>query len=153
VVRGAMLAHKAEDEGIACAEMIATGHGHVNYDAIPGIVYTEPEVASVGKSEEDLIEAGVEYNVGRFRFMANGRAKALNQIDGFVKVIADKQTDRLLGVHIVGARAGDLIAEAAVAIEFKASAEDIARACHAHPTLSEVLKEAALDACGRAIHA
>jgi dihydrolipoamide dehydrogenase len=152
VIRGPMLAHKAEEEGIACAEQIVTGYGHVNYDAIPGIVYTHPEVASVGKTEEQLKEAGIEYRKGVFPFRANGRARALGQIEGTVKILADAQTDRVLGVHILGPRAGDLIAEAAVAIEFGASSEDIARSSHAHPTLAEAVKEAALAVDGRAIH-
>ncbi len=152
VIEGPMLAHKAEEEGIACVEQIVTGYGHVNYDAIPGVVYTHPEVASVGKTEEQLKEAGVAYNKGKFPFIANGRAKALAQTDGFVKILADKRTDRVLGVHIIGPRAGDLIAEAVVAIEFGASSEDIARSSHAHPTLAEVVKEAAFAVDGRAIH-
>jgi dihydrolipoamide dehydrogenase len=147
-----MLAHKAEDEGVAAAEFIATGYGHVNYDAVPSIVYTEPEIASVGKSEDELKAAGREYKKGSFPFAVNGRAKALNSTDGYVKVLADAKTDRLLGVHILGPRAGDIIAEAAAAIEFSASAEDLARTCHAHPTLSEALKEAALAVANRAIH-
>jgi dihydrolipoamide dehydrogenase len=152
VIRGPMLAHKAEDEGIACVESIVTGHGHVNYDAIPGVVYTQPELASVGKTEEQLQEAGTEYKKGAFPFRPNGRARALGQVEGFVKVLAHARTDRILGVHILGPRAGDLIAEAAVAIEFGASSEDLARASHAHPTLAEVLKEAALGVSGRSIH-
>jgi dihydrolipoamide dehydrogenase len=152
VIPGPMLAHKAEDEGVACAEFIRTGYGHVNYDAIPNVVYTHPEVASVGKTEEELKAAGVAYRKGSFPFMANGRAKALAQIDGRVKVLADAATDRILGVHILGPRAGDLIAEAVAAIEFGASSEDLARTCHAHPTLAEVVKEAALAVDGRAIH-
>jgi dihydrolipoamide dehydrogenase len=152
VIRGAMLAHKAEEEGVACAEYIVTGYGHVNYDAIPAVAYTHPEIASVGKTEEQLKEAGIEYRKGKFPFLANGRAKALNQTDGFVKILADKTTDRVLGVHIIGPRAGDLIAEAAVAIEFGASSEDIARSSHAHPTLAEVIKEAAFAVDDRAIH-
>lgn len=151
-IAGPMLAHKAEDEGMAAAEYIATGYGHVNYDAVPSIVYTEPEIASVGKSEDDLKAAGIEYRKGSFPFNVNGRAKALAQTDGYVKILADAKTDRVLGVHILGPRAGDLIAEAAAAIEFGASAEDLARTCHAHPTLAEVLKEAALAVAGRAIH-
>jgi dihydrolipoamide dehydrogenase len=147
-----MLAHKAEDEGMAAAEFIATGYGHVNYDAIPSVVYTEPEIASVGKTEDELKAAGREYRKGSFPFNVNGRAKALGQTDGYVKVLADAKTDRVLGVHILGPRAGDLIAEAAAAIEFGASAEDLARTCHAHPTLAEVFKEAALSVAGRAIH-
>jgi dihydrolipoamide dehydrogenase len=152
VIAGPMLAHKAEEEGIACVERIATGYGHVNYDAIPGVVYTHPEIAAVGKTEEQLKEAGVEYKKGTFPFMANGRAKALNQTDGQVKILADAVTDRILGVHIIGPRAGDLIAELAVAIEFGASSEDVARSVHAHPTLAEVVKEAALAVAGRALH-
>jgi dihydrolipoamide dehydrogenase len=152
VIVGPMLAHKAEDEGIACAELIVTGYGHVNYDAIPGIVYTHPEVAGVGKTEEELKEAGIPYKKGMFPFAANGRARALGETDGRVKILAHADTDRVLGVHIVGPRAGDLIAEAAVSIEFGASAEDIARATHAHPTLAEVMKEAALGVDNRRIH-
>jgi len=151
-IAGPMLAHKAEDEGMAAAEFIVTGYGHVNYDAVPSIVYTEPEIASVGKSEDELKAAGVEYRKGSFSFTANGRAKALGQSDGYVKMLADAKTDRVLGVHILGPRAGDLIAEAAAAIEFGASAEDVARTCHAHPTLAEAVKEAALAVAGRAIH-
>jgi dihydrolipoamide dehydrogenase len=153
VIRGPMLAHKAEDEGVACIEGIVTGYGHVNYDAIPNVVYTAPEVASVGKSEEDLKQAGVEYRKGSFPFSANGRARALGHVEGRVKVLADASTDRVLGVHILGARAGDLIAEAAAAIEFGATSEDIARTSHAHPTLAEALKEAALAVGGRALNA
>lgn len=152
VIAGPMLAHKAEEEGIACVEQIATGYGHVNYDAIPGVCYTHPEVASVGKTEEQLTEAGIAFRKGKFPFRANGRARALGQVDGFVKLLADAKTDRLLGVHIIGPRAGDLIAEAAVAIEFGASAEDVARTSHAHPTLAEAIKEAAFDVDGRVIH-
>jgi len=152
VIRGPMLAHKAEEEGVACVEGIVTGYGHVNYDAIPGVAYTHPEIASVGKTEEQLQEAGIPYRKGKFPFLANGRAKALNQTEGFVKILAHEETDRVLGVHIIGPRAGDLIAEAAVAIEFGASSEDIARASHAHPTLAEVVKEAAFAVDGRAIH-
>ena len=152
LIAGPMLAHKAEEEGIACVERIVTGSGHVNYDAIPNVVYTNPEVASVGKTEEELKQAQVPYRKGSFPFAANGRARALHQTDGFVKVLAHAQTDRVLGVHVVGPRAGDLIAEVAVAVEFGASSEDIARAVHAHPTLAEVVKEAALAVDGRAIH-
>ena len=152
VIRGPMLAHKAEDEGIACVEHLVTGHGHVNYDAIPNVVYTSPEVAGVGKTEEELKAAGIEYRKGSFPFMANGRAKALGHTEGRVKILAHAKTDRVLGAHILGARAGDLIAELAIAIEFGASSEDLARACHAHPTLPEVIKEAALAVDGRAIH-
>jgi dihydrolipoamide dehydrogenase len=152
VIAGPMLAHKAEEEGVACVEHIVTGYGHVNYDAIPGIVYTHPEIATVGKSEEQLEAAGVEYRKGVFPFTANGRAKALASTEGRVKILADAVTDRVLGVHILGPRAGDLIAEAAVAMEFGASSEDIARSCHAHPTLSEAVREAALDVDERAIN-
>ncbi|WP_166830766.1 dihydrolipoyl dehydrogenase [Thalassoroseus pseudoceratinae] len=152
VIQGPMLAHKAEEEGIACVEYLATGYGHINYDTIPGVVYTHPEIASVGKTEEQLKEAGVEYRKGSFPFIANGRARSIDETDGKIKVLADAKTDRILGVHIIGARAGDLIAEAAVAMEFGASSEDLARACHAHPTLAEALKEAALAVDGRAIH-
>ncbi|MEM7587784.1 MAG: dihydrolipoyl dehydrogenase [Acidobacteriota bacterium] len=152
VIVGPMLAHKAEHEGVACAEFLATGIGHVNYDAIPGIVYTHPEIATVGKSEEQLEEAGIKYRKGKFPFSANGRAKALAQTDGQVKVLADAETDRVLGVHIIGPRAGDLIAEAAVAMEFGASSEDIARSVHAHPTLAEAVKEAALAVDKRTIN-
>jgi dihydrolipoamide dehydrogenase len=152
VIRGPMLAHKAEEEGVACVEHLATGHGHVDYDAIPNVVYTSPEVASVGKTEEELKEAGREYRKGSFPFLANGRARALGHTEGRVKILADAKTDRILGVHVLGPRAGDLIAEAAVAIAFGASSEDLARACHAHPTLPEVMKEAAMAVSGRAIH-
>lgn len=152
VIGGAMLAHKAEEEGIACAEHIATGHGHVNYHTIPGVIYTSPEIASVGETEDGLKERGHAVRVGRFSFAANGRARAAGHTTGFVKVIADKETDRVLGVHIIGAHAGELIAECAVAMEFGASSEDIARCCHAHPTLSEAVKEAALAVDRRAIH-
>ncbi|MEO1249670.1 MAG: dihydrolipoyl dehydrogenase [Pseudomonadota bacterium] len=149
---GPMLAHKAEEEGVAVAEILAGQHGHVNYDAIPGVVYTWPEVASVGKTEQELKEAGVEYTVGKFPFSANGRARAMNATEGFVKILAQKDTDRVLGVHILGAEAGTMIAEAAMAIEFGASSEDVARTCHAHPTLNEAVKEAALAAGGSPIH-
>jgi len=152
VIAGPMLAHKAEDEGVALAEVLAGQAGHVNYAAIPGIVYTWPEVASVGETEETLKEAGTAYTVGKFPFTANGRARAMAATDGFVKILADKTTDRLLGAHIVGPDAGTLIAEIVTAIEFGASAEDVARICHAHPTLSEAVKEAALAVEGRAIH-
>jgi dihydrolipoamide dehydrogenase len=152
VIAGPMLAHKAEDEGMAVAEILAGQAGHVNYDVIPGVVYTFPEIASVGKTEEELKEQGVAYNTGKFPFTANGRAKANQQTDGFVKILADAKTDRVLGVHIVGADAGNMIAEAAVAMEFGASSEDIARTCHAHPTLPEAVKEAALAVAKRAIH-
>ncbi|GMW00932.1 MAG: dihydrolipoyl dehydrogenase [Candidatus Hydrogenedentota bacterium] len=152
VIAGPMLAHKAEEEGIACVEGIVKGHCHVNYDAIPGIVYTHPEIASVGKTEEQLKDAGIEYRKGVFPFIANGRAKALGETGGRVKMLADAKTDRILGVHILGPHAGDLIAECAVAIEFGASSEDLARSSHAHPTLAECVKEAALAVDGRAIH-
>jgi dihydrolipoamide dehydrogenase len=152
VIPGPMLAHKAEEEGIACVEMIATGHGHIDYNTIPSIVYTHPEIASVGKSEEQLKDEGVDYKKGSFPFMANGRARANDDTEGWVKVLADAATDRVLGVHIIGDSAGDLIAECATAMAFAASSEDIARACHAHPTLSEAVKEAALGVAGRAIH-
>lgn len=152
VIRGAMLAHKAEEEGIAAVEFMAGKHGHVNYDAIPNVVYTSPEIASVGKTEEELKAAGIPYKKGSFPFRFNGRARAMNAVDGFAKVLAHETTDRVLGVHIIGAQAGHLIAEAAVAIDMEASAEDIARTSHAHPTLSEVVKEAALAVDKRAIH-
>ncbi|SPF77265.1 Dihydrolipoyl dehydrogenase 3 [Aliiroseovarius pelagivivens] len=153
VTEGPMLAHKAEDEGMAAAESIAGQAGHVNYDVIPGVIYTSPEVASVGKTEQELKEAGVDYKVGKFSFMGNGRAKAVFMGDGFVKILADKATDRVLGVHIMGPTAGELIHEACVLMEYGGSAEDLARTCHAHPTFSEAVREAAL-ACGDgAIHA
>jgi dihydrolipoamide dehydrogenase len=152
VIKGPMLAHKAEDEGIAMAEILAGQAGHVNYGVIPGVVYTSPEVAAVGKTEEELKSEGIEYKAGKFLFLANGRAKANQTTDGFVKVLADAKTDRVLGVHIVGPMAGELIHEAAVLMEFGGSAEDLARTCHAHPTLSEAVKEAALAVAGRAIH-
>ena len=152
VIRGPMLAHKAEEEGIACVERIATGYGHVSYDAIPNVVYTQPEVASVGRTEEQLQQDGREYRKGVFQFRGNGRARVLGHTEGRVKILADAQTDRILGVHILGPRAGDLIAEAVVAMEFGASSEDLARTSHAHPTLSEVIKEAALAVAGRALH-
>ena len=152
VIAGPMLAHKAEDEGVAVAEIIAGQAGHVNYDAIPGVVYTWPEVASVGKTEEQLKAEGVDYKTGKFPFTANGRARAMAMTDGFVKVLADAKTDRILGAHIIGANAGDLIAEIVIGMEFGAAAEDIARSSHAHPTLNEAVKEAALAADGRAIH-
>ncbi len=152
VITGPMLAHKAEEEGVALAESLAGQAGHVNYGVIPSVVYTYPEVATVGKTEEELKEAGIKYKSGKFPFMANGRAKANRQTDGFVKVLADKTTDRVLGVHIVGPMAGEMIGEAAVIMEFGGSAEDLARTCHAHPTLTEAIKEAALAADNRAIH-
>src|SRR5262249_27653245 len=152
VIAGPMLAHKAEDEGVAVAEILAGQAGHVNYDVIPNVVYTYPEIASVGKSEEELKAAGIGYAVGRFPFTANGRAKVNLQTEGFVKILADAKTDRVLGVHIMGPDAGNMIAEAAVAMEFGAAAEDIARTCHAHPTLTEAVKEAALAVGKRSIH-
>ncbi|MFC0410721.1 dihydrolipoyl dehydrogenase [Roseomonas elaeocarpi] len=152
VIAGPMLAHKAEEEGVAAAEIIAGQHGHVNYAAIPGVVYTWPEVATVGETEEQLKERGQAYTVGKFPFTANGRARAMGSTDGFVKILADKQTDRVLGAHILGPDAGTLIAEMVMAIEFGASAEDVARTCHAHPSLNEAVKEAALAADGRALH-
>lgn len=151
-IRGPKLAHKASHEAIACVERIVTGYGHVNYETIPGVVYTYPEVASVGKTEEQLQEAGRKYRRGAFLLRASGRARTLGETEGTVKILADKATDRVLGVHVLGARAGDLIAEAATAMEFGASAEDLARVCHAHPTLAESLGEAALDVDRRAIH-
>ncbi len=152
-VPGMMLAHKAEDEGVALAEILAGKHGHVNYGVIPGVIYTTPEVASVGRTEESLKEEGRAYKVGKFPFMGNARAKAVFQAEGFVKMIADKETDRILGCHIIGPAAGDLIHEVCVAMEFGASAQDLAMTCHAHPTWSEAVREAAL-ACGDgAIHA
>jgi dihydrolipoamide dehydrogenase len=152
VIRGPMLAHKAEDEGIAVAEILAGEAGHVNYDVIPNVIYTFPEIACVGRSEEELKNAGVPYSVGKFPFTANGRAKINRTTDGFVKVLADAETDRVLGVHIICAAASEMIAEAAVLMEFGGSAEDLARTCHAHPTLTEAVKEAALAVAKRAIH-
>ena len=152
VIAGPMLAHKAEDEGVAVAEILAGQAGHVNYDVIPGVVYTAPEVATVGKTEEELKAAGIAYNVGKFPFTANGRAKVNKTTDGFVKVLADAATDRILGVHMIGPHVGELIAEAAVIMEFGGSAEDLARTCHAHPTLAEAVKEAALSVAKRPIH-
>jgi len=152
VVAGPMLAHKAEDEGVAVAEILAGQAGHVNYDVIPGVVYTTPEVSAVGKTEEELKQAGVAYTVGRFPFTANGRSKVYQTTEGFVKVLADAKTDRVLGVHIIGREAGEMIHEAAVLMEFGGSAEDLARTCHAHPTRSEAIKEAALAVGKRAIH-
>lgn len=152
VIEGPMLAHKAEDEGVAVAERLAGQAGHVNYDVIPSVIYTQPEVASVGKTEEELKEAGVAYTAGKFPFTANGRAKVNRTTDGFVKVLADASTDRILGVHMIGPHVGELIAEAAVIMEFGGSAEDLARTCHAHPTLSEAVKEAALSVGKRALH-
>ena len=152
VIAGPMLAHKAEDEGVVLAEMLDGQSGHIDYNLIPGVVYTWPEVANVGQTEEQLKDAGVKYKVGKFPFMANGRARAMNAIDGFVKIIADAKTDRVLGCHIVGPEAGTLIAEVVLGMEFGTSAEDIARTCHAHPTLEEVVKEAALAVSGGQIH-
>jgi len=147
-----MLAHKAEDEGVILAEMLAGQTGHIDYDLVPGVVYTWPEAAQVGKTEEQLKKDGVKYKVGKFPFTANGRARAMNSTDGFVKIIADEASDRVLGVHIIGPEAGTLIAECVIAMEFGASSEDIARTCHAHPTLEEAVKEAALAVDGRPIH-
>jgi dihydrolipoamide dehydrogenase len=152
VIKGPMLAHKAEEEGVALAEILASQAGHVNYDVIPSVIYTAPEVASVGKSEEELKEAGIDYKVGKFPFTANGRAKVNRATEGFVKILVETGTDRVLGVHIIGADAGTMIAEAAVLMEFGGSAEDLARTCHAHPTLNEAIKEAALAVDKRAIH-
>jgi len=152
VIKGPMLAHKAEEEGVALAEILAGQAGHVNYDVIPSVIYTAPEVASVGKTEEELKDAGIDYKVGKFPFTANGRAKVNRTTEGFVKILADEATDRVLGAHIIGADAGTMIAEAAVLMEFGGSAEDLARACHAHPTLNEAVKEAALAVDKRAIH-
>ena len=151
-IAGPMLAHKAEDEGVAIAERLAGKAGHVNYGVIPAVVYTWPEIASVGQTEDELKAQGIAYNVGKFPFTANGRARAMGDTDGFVKLLADKTTDRLLGAHIVGPDAGTLIAELAIAMEFGASAEDVARTCHAHPSLEEAVKEAALAVDGRALH-
>jgi dihydrolipoamide dehydrogenase len=147
-----MLAHKAEEEGIACAEYLATGQGHVNYDAIPGVVYTQPEIASVGRTEEQLNQEGIVFRKGIFPFRANGRAHTLGKTEGKVKLLADAKTDRILGAHILGLHAGDLINEMAVAIAFGASSEDLARCCHAHPTLGEALREGALAVDRRTIH-
>ncbi len=152
VIDGPMLAHKAEEEGIAVAELIAGQSGHVNYDIIPGVIYTSPEVAYVGKTEEELKEKKINFKVGKFPFMANSRAKAINEPEGFVKILAESTTDRVLGVHIIGPHAGEMIAEMSVAMEFGASSEDIARTCHAHPTFSEAIKEAALSVDKREIH-
>ncbi len=152
VISGPMLAHKAEEEGIAVAELIAGQSGHVNYDLIPGVIYTSPEVAVIGKTEEQLNEGNIKYKVGKFPFMANSRAKTVNNAEGFVKILADEKTDKVLGVHMIGSHVGEMIAEMAVAMEFGASSEDIARTCHAHPTFSEAIKEAALSVEKRAIH-
>jgi dihydrolipoamide dehydrogenase len=152
VITGPMLAHKAEEEGVAFVERLVTGHGHVNYDAIAAVVYTHPEIAAVGKTEEQLKAAGTDYRKGLFPFRANGRARTLGQVEGWIAMLADSRTDRILGVHILGPHAGDLINEAATAIAFGASSEDLARTCHVHPTLGEALREAALAVSGRAIH-
>jgi dihydrolipoamide dehydrogenase len=152
VIKGPMLAHKAEEEGIAIAELIAGQSGHVNYDIIPGVIYTFPEVASIGKTEEQLKDLNIKYKIGKFTFMANSRAKAINETEGFVKILADEKTDKVLGAHIIGPNAGEMIAEIAIAMEFGASSEDIARTCHAHPTFSEAIKEAALSVDKRPIH-
>ncbi len=152
VIAGPMLAHKAEEEGVILAEMLAGQSGHIDYNLVPGVVYTEPEIANIGQTEEQLKEAGIAYNVGKFPFMANGRARAMNTTDGFVKILADKETDQVLGCHIVGHEAGTLIHEVAAVMEFGGSAEDIARTCHAHPTLAEVVKEAALAVDKRPLH-
>ena len=153
VIDGPMLAHKASEEGLAVAEIIAGGHGHVNYAAIPWIIYTWPEIAWVGYGEEELKEKGIEYKIGKSVFKSNGRAKAMNETVGQVKILADQKTDKILGLYIIGARASDMIAEAAIGAEFGASAEDLARSMHAHPTLSEIIKEAAMDVDNWAIHA
>lgn len=147
-----MLAHKAEEEGIACVENIATGYGHINYNTIPGVIYTHPEVASVGATEEELKEKKINYGKGSFPFLANSRAKANADSDGLVKILVDKETDRILGIHIIGPNAGEMIAEGVLGMEYGAASEDIARTCHAHPTLSEAFKEAAMAACGKPIH-
>ena len=152
VIEGPMLAHKAEEEGIAVAELISNQSGHVNYDTIPSVVYTSPEVASIGKTEEQLKEKGINYKIGKFPFLANSRAKTIDESEGFVKILADSKTDKILGVHIIGQHAGEMIAEMSVAMEFGASSEDIARTCHAHPTFSEAIKEAALSVEKRQIH-
>jgi len=152
VIPGPMLAHKAEEEAVACVERLVTGHGHVNYDTIAGVVYTQPEIASVGKTEDELKSLGTEYRKGTFPFRANARARTFGQMDGSVKILADANTDRILGVHIIGPHAGDLINEAATAISFGASSEDLARTCHVHPTLGEALREAALGVAGRSIN-
>jgi dihydrolipoamide dehydrogenase len=152
VIAGPMLAHKATEEGVACVERIVNGYGHFNYDTIPGIAYTHPEIATVGKTEDQLNATPVAFRKGTFPFSANGRARCIGDTQGFVKILSDAITDRILGVHIIGPRAGDLIAEAVAAMEFGASAEDLARTCHAHPTLSEALHEAALAVDGRALH-
>lgn len=152
VVPGPMLAHKAEEEAVACVEMLATGYGHINYNTVPGVVYTEPEIASIGKTEEELKEAQIPYRKGSFPFAANGRARAIGKMEGKVKFLAHAETDRILGVHMIGSHVGDLIAEVGVAMEFGASSEDLARCCHAHPTMAEAVKEAALAVDGRTLN-
>jgi len=152
VIPGPMLAHKAEEDGVACVEYLAGKVGHVDYDKVPGVVYTNPEVASVGKTEEQVKETGVQYRVGKFPFMANSRAKAIDNAEGLVKIIAEKETDKILGVHIMAPNAGELIHEAAIALQYDASSEDIARVCHAHPTMSEAIKEAAMATYDKPIH-
>jgi dihydrolipoamide dehydrogenase len=152
LIAGPMLAHKAEEEGVALAEQLAGQKSHVNYATVPSVIYTWPEVASVGQTEEEIKESGREYRVGKFPFSANGRARCLDETEGLVKVLADARSDRLLGVHIFGPRASELIAEAVLAMEFAGSAEDIARTCHAHPTLSEAVREASLAVASRALH-
>ena len=147
-----MLAHKAEEEGIACVESLAGGHGHINYATIPGVIYTHPEVAMVGKTEEELKAEGIVYGKGTFPFLANSRAKATSDSEGMVKILTDKETDRILGIHIIGSNAGEMIAEGVLGMEYGAASEDIARTCHAHPTLSEAFKEAAMAASGKPIH-
>jgi dihydrolipoamide dehydrogenase len=151
-IDGPMLAHKAEEEGIACVENLAGFAGHVNYDTIPGVIYTHPEVATVGLTEEQLKEKGIQYNKGSFPFMANSRARTNGDFEGNIKVLADKETDRILGLHIIGPNAGEMIAEGVLAMEYGASSEDVARTCHAHPTLSEALKEACMATYDKAIH-
>ena len=152
VIKGPMLAHKAEEEGIAVAEILAGQAGHVNYDVIPGVIYTSPEVAAVGKTEEELKKENINYKIGKFPFLANSRAKVNNETEGFVKILANSETDKVLGVHIIGPHSGDMIAEMAIAMEFGASSEDIARTCHAHPTHTEAIKEAALAVDKKPIH-
>ena len=152
VIAGPMLAHKAEDEGMILAELLSGQAGHIDYNLIPGVVYTWPEISAVGKTEEQLKDEGVKYNAGKFPFMANGRARAMGMTDGFVKILADAKTDRVLGVHMIGPNVGELISEAVTVMEFGGSAEDIARTCHAHPTLTEVVKEAALAVDKRPVH-
>ncbi|KAJ1939550.1 dihydrolipoamide dehydrogenase precursor, partial [Linderina pennispora] len=153
VTVGPMLAHKAEEEGIAAVEYITNGHGHVNYDVIPSVIYTHPEVAWVGKNEQQLKDEGIKYKVGSFPFSANSRAKTIDDAEGLVKIITDAETDRILGAHIMGPNAGEMIAEACLAMEYGGSAEDVARTCHAHPTMAEAFKEACMSAYSKAIHA